>query len=142
MKIGLISDTHSYLDEKVFKHFDSCDEVWHAGDIGEYEVASRLKAFKPLRAVFGNIDGQDIRIEFPEHLHFSVDGLKVWMTHIGGSPPRYNPSLRAALKKEPPDIFVCGHSHILKVISDHQLGGMLLHSFPTRRSSDHRKSVV
>ena len=125
MKIGLISDTHSYLDENVFRHFEQCDEVWHAGDIGSMEIAEQLEAFKPLVAVFGNIDDKPIQLKYPENEHLEREGMKIWMTHIGGSPPRYNPQVRPILKREAPDIFVCGHSHILKVISDQKMGNML-----------------
>ena len=91
MKIGLISDTHSYLDPKVKEHFAECDEIWHAGDIGDLKVADELEGFKPFLAVYGNIDGQNARIRYPEHLWIEREGLTIWMTHIGGYPPRYNP---------------------------------------------------
>lgn len=125
MKIGLLSDTHGFLDDKIFHYFDACDEVWHAGDIGTLEIAKKLAAFKPLRAVYGNIDGREIRDTFPETDKFTAEGLKVWITHIGGYPPRYTPILLQALRKDPPDIFITGHSHILKVISDPKLGNLL-----------------
>lgn len=120
MKIGLISDTHGRLDERVFHHFEDCDEVWHAGDIGSLAVIEQLADFKPVRAVHGNIDGQDIRITYPQDQHFECEGLKVWMTHIGGKPPRYTPEVREQLQQEVPDIFICGHSHILRVMHDAQ----------------------
>ncbi|MCG8340463.1 MAG: metallophosphatase family protein [Cytophagales bacterium] len=118
MKIGILSDTHGYLDEKVFRYFDACDEIWHAGDIGTIEVVEQLKAFKPLRAVCGNIDGKDIRVNYPSDQHFLCEGLEVWITHIGGKPPQYTPSIIETLKKSIPHIFVCGHSHILRVMHD------------------------
>ncbi|MEL6606701.1 MAG: metallophosphoesterase family protein [Bacteroidota bacterium] len=120
MKIGLISDTHGWLDERVFHHFEACDEIWHAGDIGTLAVIEQLAAFKPIRAVHGNIDGQDIRITYPQDQHFECEGLQVWMTHIGGKPPRYTPDILGQLQKKAPDIFVCGHSHILRVMHDTQ----------------------
>lgn len=120
-RIGLISDTHSFLDDAVFKHFDKCDEIWHAGDFGNIALADQLAAFKPLRGVYGNIDGQDVRIVYPEHLRFMCEETDVWMTHIGGYPGRYNPKLRAQLYSNPPKIFICGHSHILKVIYDNKI---------------------
>jgi putative phosphoesterase len=120
-RIGLISDTHSYLDDAVFKHFDKCDEIWHAGDFGNIALADQLAAFKPLRGVYGNIDGQDIRIVYPEYLRFKCEETDVWMTHIGGYPGRYNPKLRTEIYRNPPKIFICGHSHILKVIYDNQI---------------------
>lgn len=125
MKIGLISDTHGYLDDKVFKYFEQCDEIWHAGDIGTLEVADKLENFKPLKAVYGNIDGQDIRIVHPKDLWFSCEGKKVFMTHIGGYPPRYNPEVLKKLKANPPDIFICGHSHILKILHDPKINNLL-----------------
>ncbi|MEQ9427007.1 MAG: metallophosphoesterase family protein [Cyclobacteriaceae bacterium] len=125
MKIGLLSDTHGYLDESIFYHFDQCDEIWHAGDIGTIELAERLSEFKPFRAVWGNIDGQKLRITYPENDRFEVEGLKVWMTHIGGAPPKYNRQVIGELRSNPPDIFICGHSHILKVMNDKNMCNML-----------------
>jgi len=115
--IGLISDTHGYFDDSVFKHFDACDEIWHAGDFGE-GVAERLAAFKPLKGVYGNIDGKEIRAQFPEHLRFNCEGVDVWMTHIGGYPGKYAPNVRAEIYSNPPKLFITGHSHILKVVFD------------------------
>lgn len=118
MKIGLLSDTHSYLDPKVLNYFKDCDEIWHAGDIGERVVVDELEKIKPLRAVFGNIDDQDMQVRYPEDLWFDCEGLTVWMTHIGGAPPNYNPRIKKIFKERIPDIFVCGHSHILRVKKD------------------------
>ncbi|RYY61011.1 MAG: metallophosphoesterase [Chitinophagaceae bacterium] len=117
-KIGLISDTHSYLDEAVFKHFDSCDEIWHAGDFGNAGIAEELKKHKPLKGVYGNIDGIDIRADYPEQLVFFCEDVKVMIRHIGGSPPKYNPETRKELALVKPQLFIAGHSHILKVIYD------------------------
>jgi putative phosphoesterase len=117
-RIGLISDTHGYLDEKVFKYFAECDEIWHAGDIGNIEVADQLAAFKPFRAVYGNIDGMPHRTMFPETLRFKCEEMEIMMTHIGGRPYVYPPAVRAAFKERSPDIFICGHSHILRVEFD------------------------
>lgn len=125
MKIGLISDTHSFLDPTVFDHFQSCDEIWHAGDVGEIDVMDQLASFKPVRAVFGNIDGQAVRRQYPEKLIFEIEGVKVYMIHIGGTPPRYAKGVKADLKRENPRLFICGHSHILKVLPDKALGNML-----------------
>ena len=119
--IGLISDTHGYLDDKVFKYFDKCDEIWHAGDFGTIELADKLAAFKPLRGVYGNIDGKDIRLIYPEHLRFKCEEVDVWMTHIGGYPDRYTPKIKAEIYANPPQIFIAGHSHILKVIYDKKI---------------------
>lgn len=115
MRIGLLSDTHSYLDPAVFDHFADCDEIWHAGDVGLDTVAKQLAQFKPLRIVSGNIDDPK---EYPENLRFEVGGVRVWMTHIGGKPPHYNPTVRPQLMADSPDLFVCGHSHILQVMRD------------------------
>jgi uncharacterized protein len=119
-RIGLISDTHSYLDPSVFEHFKDCDEIWHTGDIGEPSILTDLRNFKPVKAVFGNIDNQDLRWELPEDLFFDCEGLAVLLTHIGGIPPSYNPRIRSLIKKHQPNLFICGHSHILRVIKDHK----------------------
>ena len=116
--IGLLSDTHSFLDQRIFEHFKSCDEIWHAGDIGSMEVVEALEAFKPLKAVYGNIDDAKIRRAFPLDLRFECMGMQVWMTHIGGYPGKYNKRVREQLAVEAPDLFICGHSHILKVMPD------------------------
>ena len=128
MKIGLMSDTHSFLDKKVFEHFAEVDEIWHAGDIGSIEVADALEAFKPFRAVYGNIDNQALRARFPENLRWHTEGVDVWMTHIGGYPNKYPARIKDVLKTNPPDLFICGHSHILKVMPDRELN--LLHINP------------
>ena len=122
-KIGLLSDTHSHLDDKIFDYFSEVDEVWHAGDVGSPDIIERLEDFKPLRAVYGNIDGAEIRRMIPNDQRFTCDGLDVWITHIGGYPGRYNLRVREELASNPPGLFVCGHSHILKVMPDrkHQL---------------------
>lgn len=128
LKILLLSDTHGYIDDKILKYAKEADEVWHAGDIGDLEVANALEKQAKLRAVYGNIDDHKIRSCFPLHQQFSIDNLKVWMTHIGGYPNRYNPNIRKDLENNPPDLFISGHSHILKVISDKKLN--LLHMNP------------
>lgn len=127
-KIGLLSDTHGYLDEAVFKHFDACDEIWHAGDVGSVEIIKKLSAFKPFKAVYGNIDGPDIRSILPENLRFNCEKTDVWITHIGGYPGRYSTLIKRELYTKPPGLFICGHSHILKVIYDEKL--KLLHINP------------
>lgn len=121
-RIGLISDTHGYLDDAVFKHFDQCDEIWHAGDFGTPEVAEKLAAFKPFKGVYGNIDGQDIRSVYPEQLKFTCEQADVWMIHIGGYPGKYDLKIKTEIYQNPPKIFICGHSHILKVIYDDKIG--------------------
>jgi|SRR5690554_1090706 len=127
-KILLLSDTHSYIDDAILKHVKQADEVWHAGDIGDLNVTNQIKKLKPLKAVFGNIDGHDARAEFPENNRFFCENVDVWMTHIGGYPNRYDIRIREALKNNPPDLFICGHSHILKVMPDKKLN--LLHMNP------------
>lgn len=125
MKIGLLSDTHTFLDEKIFEYFKDVDQIWHAGDIGNDELADQLEAFKPLRAVYGNIDGGKLRIRYPEDQIFSVEGVSVWMTHIGGYPPRYAKRVKSAIMKYNPKLFICGHSHILKIMPDPKRPGSL-----------------
>ena len=127
-KIGIISDTHSYWDERFKTHFETCDEIWHAGDIGSTELAERLSAVKPLRAVCGNCDGGDIRLMYPEVLRFKCEDVDVLMKHIGGYPGNYDASIRNRIFASPPDLFISGHSHILKVMKDKNLG--LLHINP------------
>ena len=120
-RIGLISDTHGYLDEGVFKYFENCDEIWHAGDFGSRDLAERLKNFKPLKGVTGNIDGYDLKADFPGQLIFRCEEVKVFIRHIGGYPGRYAPGIRPILVKESPKLFISGHSHILKIIYDDTL---------------------
>jgi len=121
----VISDTHGYLDPAIEQYFEVCDEIWHLGDFGSADVAARLASIRPLKGVYGNIDGRDIRLQFPLEQRFVCEGLDVYMIHIGGAPPRYAPGLKAKLKANPPDILLCGHSHILRVMSDKTLGNML-----------------
>ena len=120
-KIGLLSDTHSYWDEKYITHFNECDEIWHAGDIGSMEIAQKFEAFKPFRAVYGNIDGQDLRQKYPETNRFTVEGVDVLMIHIGGYPGRYDRRIKGTLFDNPPQLFIAGHSHILKVLFDKEI---------------------
>ena len=118
VKIGLVSDTHGFLDDAVFRHFADCDEIWHAGDFGNAAVSDALRTFKPLRGVYGNVDGQDIRADFPELLQWQTEDIKVMMLHIGGFPPKYNPKAKAWIEQYHPQMFISGHSHILKVMFD------------------------
>jgi len=120
-KILLLSDTHSHIDAVILKYVNQADEVWHAGDIGDLMVTDTIKKLKPLRAVFGNIDNHEARKEFPLNNRFFCEGVDVWMTHIGGYPGKYNIEIREEIKKNPPKLFICGHSHILKVQFDKQL---------------------
>jgi putative phosphoesterase len=127
-KILLLSDTHSYLDEKVLKYVRQADEVWHAGDIGDLTVTDTLKSIKPLRGVYGNIDDDKARMEFPLNNRFFCEGVDVLITHIGGYPGKYNQAIREEITLNPPKLFICGHSHILKVQFDKKLN--LLHMNP------------
>jgi putative phosphoesterase len=127
-KILLLSDTHGYIDDTIIKYVKQVDEVWHAGDIGDLAVTDQIIKYKPLKAVYGNIDDTKARAEFPLNLRFICEGIDVWITHIGGYPPKYNDRVREILKNNPPDLFICGHSHILKVIPDKKLN--LLHMNP------------
>ena len=117
-KILLLSDTHSHIDETILKYAAQADEVWHAGDIGDLTVTDTLKKLKPLRGVYGNIDDAKARMEFPLHNRFRCEGVDVWITHIGGYPGKYNPNIKAEMGANPPKLFICGHSHILKVMFD------------------------
>jgi putative phosphoesterase len=127
-KILLISDTHSYIDEKIIQYAKESNEVWHAGDVGDIKVTDELEKVATLRAVYGNIDNSIIRAEYGENLRFTCEGVKIWITHIGGYPNKYYHKIKEEINKNPPDIFICGHSHILKVINDKKLN--LLHINP------------
>lgn len=120
-KIVLLSDTHSYHNVELDKHLSNADEIWHAGDIGHLDVTTYLSSFAKVRAVHGNIDDHEIRSEFPKDLIFEIEGFKVWITHIGSYPPNYNSKIKPKLKEIQPSIFICGHSHILKVIYDKKI---------------------
>ncbi len=125
MKIGLLSDTHDYLDNRILEHLAPCDEIWHAGDFGTARVAAQLSEVAPLRGVYGNIDGQDIRALYPKVLRFDAAGLDVLMTHIGGYPGKYHPDIRQEIKDNPPGLFITGHSHILKIMPDKSYNNLL-----------------
>ncbi|GGZ77829.1 metallophosphoesterase family protein [Algibacter mikhailovii] len=127
-KILLLSDTHGYIDNDILKYVKQADEVWHAGDIGDLKVTDAIKELKPLRAVYGNIDDAKTRGEFPEHNRFMCEDVDVWITHIGGYPPKYNTKVITDIKQNPPRLFICGHSHILKVMPDKNLH--LIHMNP------------
>jgi uncharacterized protein len=122
MRIGLLSDTHGFLDEAVFTYFAECDELWHAGDFGTVDVLDRLKRFKPTRGVYGNVDGAQIRTEVDRDLAWDCEGVPVYMTHIGGHPGNYDSKAKKELIRRKPALFVCGHSHILRVMRDPELG--------------------
>lgn len=120
-RVGLISDTHGWLDDAVFTHFEKCDEIWHGGDFGTAAVAEKLAAFKPLKGVYGNIDGYDIRSIYPETLCWNCEELTIYMKHIAGYPSRYAPGVKKDLEKNKAGLFISGHSHILKVIYDEKI---------------------
>lgn len=128
MRIALLSDTHGHFEPQISELVEECDEIWHAGDIGTEKVANRLEKLKPMRAVWGNIDGPELRERYPESIFFECGGVKVFMIHIGGYPGRYAKGVRKQLKTHQPDLFICGHSHILKVMPDEKLG--LVHMNP------------
>lgn len=128
MRILLLSDTHGYMDNQILGMVKECDEVWHAGDFGTIEVANKIASHKPIRGVYGNIDGREIRNSFSEQLFFECQGLRIGMIHIGGYPPKYAAGVKKILKDEKPGLFVSGHSHILKVMPDNELN--LLHMNP------------
>jgi putative phosphoesterase len=128
VQIGLLSDTHGFLDPAIFQYFAECDEIWHAGDFGPVQIFDDLKAFKPLRGVYGNIDGAEVRACTTLDLHFECEGLSVYITHIGGYPGHYEKHARAEILEQHPGLFICGHSHILKVMRDPELN--LIHLNP------------
>lgn len=127
MKIGLLSDTHGWIDPKIFHYFEQCDQIWHAGDIGTLPLLllSSLETLGDFKAVYGNIDDSIIREKYPKFQKFQCEGLSIWMTHITGRPPRYTPQLRTELHQDPPNILVGGHSHVLRVIRDNSLPTLL-----------------
>ena len=126
MKIGLISDTHGWIHPRLFDHFEGVDEIWHAGDIGNTEIIETLAAFKPLRAVYGNIDDAAVRKVCKEHLIFNIEEITVWLTHIGGSPGHYDKRIRPGIFQNRPDLFICGHSHIARIMYDKKHGFLFI----------------
>jgi len=137
-RILLLSDTHSHIDDSILKHVHWADEVWHAGDIGDLIVTDTIKKIKPLRAVFGNIDDDKARMEFPLHNQFVCENVTVWITHIGGYPGKYNPNIKVELARNPPNLFICGHSHILKVIFDKKLNFLHMNPGAAGKSGFHQ----
>ncbi len=136
-RIGLLSDTHSYFDPRFIELFANCDEIWHAGDIGDLKVLDAMRELKPTRAVFGNIDDARIRADLKESIRFQCDGVDVFMTHIGGYPGKYSPIAKEELFKNPPKLFICGHSHILKVIYDDKINCLHMNPGAAGRSGFH-----
>lgn len=141
-RIGLLSDTHNFLNDRIFNFFEPVDEIWHAGDFGSIQTADALAAFKPLRGVYGNIDGQDVREVYPLHQRFLCEEVDVWMTHIGGYPGRYERSVKPDLYSNPPDLFISGHSHILKVIYDKKLNFLHINPGAAGISGFHKKCTA
>ncbi len=137
-KIGLLSDTHSYFDPQLKDFFKDCNQIWHAGDIGDYEIVKILKNLKPLKAVYGNIDGMDIRKEFPEKIRFKCDEVDVLITHIGGYPGKYYSKIKDELLSNSPNLFICGHSHILKIIYDKKLNFLHINPGAAGRTGRHK----
>lgn len=142
MKIGLISDTHGFLDERVYHHFKDCDEIWHAGDIGENQVLEKLQNFKPTRAVFGNIETTAMQNNLPEYISFEAGGVQVFMIHIGGKPPRYAKGVKALIKEHQPKVFICGHSHILKVMMDKELNTLYMNPGAAGKQGFHQMRTL
>ncbi len=141
-RIGLLSDTHGWLDPRIREHFAECDEIWHAGDIGGLHVTDELAKWKPLRAVWGNIDDAKARATFPEHERFTSGGVRVWMTHIGGRPPRYDHNVIEELRRDPPGLFICGHSHILLVQFDPKLNCLYMNPGAAGNHGWHKMRTV
>ena len=141
-RIGLLSDTHNYLDENIFRRFEECNEIWHAGDFGTAAIAESLSSFRPLKGVYGNIDGYDIRSEYPETLVWTCEEVKILMTHIGGYPGRYGPGIGARLKKEGVQLFICGHSHILKIIYDDKTGALHMNPGAAGKQGWHQMRTI
>lgn len=141
-KIVLLSDTHSHIDDTILKYVKLADEVWHAGDIGDLKVTDTIKKLKPLRAVFGNIDNHEARLEFPLNNRFLCEGVDVLITHIGGYPGKYSPAIREEITKNPPKLFISGHSHILKVMFDKKLNCLHMNPGAAGISGFHQKRTM
>jgi putative phosphoesterase len=141
-KILLLSDTHSHIDDTILKYVQLADEVWHAGDIGDLKVTDTIKKLKPLRAVFGNIDNHEARLEFPLNNRFLCEGVDVLITHIGGYPGKYSPAIREEITQNPPKLFICGHSHILKVMFDKKLNCLHMNPGAAGISGFHQKRTM
>lgn len=143
-RIGLLSDTHGWLDERVFEYFDQCDEIWHAGDFGNIEISKKLASLSgvSLRGVFGNIDGKDIRAAYPEQSIFTCEETKVMIRHIGGNPPRYNPATRKELLHHKPQLFITGHSHILKIMYDDNINCLYMNPGAAGREGWHKVRTI
>ncbi len=142
MRIGLLSDTHAYLDPAILEHFEACDEIWHGGDVGDVAVLDALEAFRPVRAVYGNIDDTSVRRRLPLNNFFEVEGLPVLITHIGGYPGRYTPRVKGLLEELQPKLYICGHSHMLKVMMDKPRGVLHMNPGACGKHGFHRMRTV
>ncbi len=138
LRIGLLSDTHGFFDERIAEHFGACHEIWHAGDIGDFEVIHNLSRIAPVVAVYGNIDGTSVRSKYPGHQRLTREGLDMWMTHIGGYPGNYDWRVKARLLEKPPGLFITGHSHILKIMPDKKLGFLHMNPGSAGRNGLHK----
>ncbi|MFN4083421.1 MAG: metallophosphoesterase family protein [Bacteroidia bacterium] len=140
--IGIISDTHGYIHPSLFNFFEPCEEIWHAGDWGDFDVYNKLKNFKPLKAVYGNIDGIELRQLLPEVIQFNCEDLNICMLHIGGYPGKYSKQFKQIMAQNKPDVMICGHSHILRVLNDHV--NKILHINPgaAGKHGFHKKSTA
>lgn len=141
-QIGLLSDTHGFLDPKIFEFFKDCDQIWHAGDFGNIETLNQLAAFKPLRGVYGNIDDHKVRAVFKKHLKFRCENVKVWITHIGGYPGKYDKSVRPGIFADPPNLFISGHSHILKVVFDKKINSLHMNPGAAGNYGEHQVKTL
>ncbi|MCP4309904.1 MAG: metallophosphoesterase family protein [Bacteroidetes bacterium] len=141
-RIGLLSDTHGFYDPRIATHFSEVDEIWHAGDIGDYEVLVQLNRIAPVIAVYGNIDGTPIRSRFPGHQRLNREGLDIWMTHVGGYPGNYDRRVKEQIYSDPPGLFISGHSHILKVIPDNKGGFLHMNPGSAGRYGMHQKRTL
>ena len=141
-RIGLISDTHGFLDPNVERHFADCDEIWHAGDIGPLAIAGQIAAMKPFKAVYGNIDNAELRTVYPEFLSFNCEGQKVLIAHIGGTPPKYAPGIRNRILEEKPGLFICGHSHILRIEYDKALNCLYMNPGAAGKHGWHKVKTI
>ncbi len=142
IKVGLISDTHGYFDPQVNEYFNYCDEIWHAGDFGSLKVADALQKIAPLTGVYGNVDRADIRQKYPQHQRFEKENVSVWMTHIGGTCGRYCLPIREELEQNPPDLFICGHSHILKIERDKENNMLFMNPGAAGKQGLHKEKTI
>lgn len=142
IRISLLSDTHSYIDDQILKFCEGSDQIWHAGDIGDLKVTERLATVAPVTAVYGNIDGTEIRSSWPLNARFTAEAVDVWITHIGGYPGRYSPAVKPEIYQNPPKLFICGHSHILKVMNDKKTGALHMNPGAIGKHGFHKKRTM